>query len=123
MRIRTRAFLLGLLPALLLATVLTAYHAYSRLTELEDTVNQQGMALARHLAASAEYGVLSGNRKDLLKLLDDAINEPGVKSTLLVWPDGTRLARGEPAGKMPPLNQAGLWQTGERSWFAYPVML
>ena len=40
MKIRTRAFLLGLLPTLLLAAVLTAYHVHSRLTELDASMYQ-----------------------------------------------------------------------------------
>jgi hypothetical protein len=86
MKIRTRAFLLGLIPALLMASVLTAFHVYSRLAELDRSLSQQGMALARHLAASAEYGVVSGNDDVLDMLLDQAMSEQGVESALLVWP-------------------------------------
>jgi signal transduction histidine kinase/ActR/RegA family two-component response regulator len=122
-KIRTRAFLLGLLPTLLVAIVLTAFHVVSRLDELDARVTQQGMALARHLAASAEYGVLSGNRQALEKLLDQAMDEPGVKSALVLWSDRTRLVRGEPIGRLPPMDAAGQWQYGRRSWFTAPVRL
>lgn len=123
MRIRTRAFLLGLLPTLLVATVLTAFHVYSRLSDMEITLSNQGMAMVRHLATSAEYGVLSGNTAVLEKLLDRAMVEPGVKSALVVWPDQTRVERGEHASTLPPLNRVTQWQVGQRSWFAYPVLL
>ena len=73
MKIRTRAFMLGLLPTLLVAVVLTAYHLHSRLADLESTMTQQGMAMAHHLASSAEYGVFSGNTAARGKLLDQAM--------------------------------------------------
>lgn len=125
MRIRTRAFLLGLLPAVLVAAVLTAYHLHTRLAELDATLMQQGMALARHLAYSAEYGVFSGNAAALGKLLDQAVVEPGVVSAAVVWPDETRLARGEAIDRLPPLplGTFSQWQAGGRAWFAHPVRL
>jgi signal transduction histidine kinase/CheY-like chemotaxis protein len=123
MRIRTRAFLLGLLPTLLVAMVLTAYHLHTRLAELDDTLTQQGMAMARHLSSSAEYGVFSGNTAVLGKLLDQAMAEPGVASAVVIWPDQARLARGEAIDRLPPLVKAGQWQAGERAWFSHPVKL
>lgn len=123
MRIRTRAFMLGLLPTLLVAAVLTAYHLHTRLAELDSTMMQQGMAVARHLASSAEYGVFSGNTAVLGKLLDQAVAEPGVVSAVVVWPDQVRLARGEAIDHLPslPLGTLSQWQAGGRAWFVYPV--
>ncbi len=123
MKIRTRAFMLGLLPTLLVAVVLTAYHLHSRLADLESTMTQQGTAMAHHLASSAEYGVFSGNTAALGKLLDQAMEEPGVASAAVIWPDQTRLARGEAITRLPPLRRNRQWQVGNRAWFAYPVQL
>jgi signal transduction histidine kinase/ActR/RegA family two-component response regulator len=123
MKIRTRAFLLGLLPTLFLALVLSAYHVYSRLGELDATVRQQGMALARHLATAAEYGVLSGNRRALGSLLDEALREPGAKSAVVILPDRTRIARGDPHIELPAPHKLGQWQAGKRLWFMHPVVL
>lgn len=121
MKIRTRAFLLGLLPTLLLAAVLSAYHVVSRLNDLEENVSRQGMDLARRLAASAEYGVLSGNNPALEKLLDQALTEPGVKSAIVVWPDQTTMIRGESINKLPDFRKVEQWQSAARSWFVCPV--
>jgi signal transduction histidine kinase/CheY-like chemotaxis protein len=123
MRIRTRAFMLGLLPALLVAIVLTGFHVFSRLNDLEAMVEQQGMAKARHLASASEYGVLSGNTASLESLLDQVMDEPGVKSATLVWPDQVRLERGEPVRNLPLLRKASQWQDKKRVWFSHPVML
>lgn len=123
MKIRTRAFLLGLLPTVLVAVVLTAFHVHTRMADLEATMTQQGMATARHLAASAEYGVLSGNTRALDRLLEQAMAESGIASAAVIWPDDTRLARGEPISHRPPLRTASHWQSNNRVWFAYPVRL
>ena len=121
MKIRTRAFLLGLLPTLLVAAVLSAYHVLTRLDDLEDAMSRQGTELAQRLAASSEYGVLSGNNPALVKLLDQALMEPGVKSAVLIWPDRSTIARGEPIGHLPDFRKIEQWQTGTRSSFVNPV--
>lgn len=123
MRIRTRAFLLGLLPTVLVSVLLTAYHLHTRLTDLEATATQQGIAMARHLASAAEYGVFSGNRAALGKLLDQAMTEPGVASAAVIWPGQARLVRGEPPGRLPLLGKPAQWESGMRVWFAHPVAL
>ncbi|HEY0664178.1 MAG TPA: histidine kinase dimerization/phospho-acceptor domain-containing protein, partial [Thiobacillaceae bacterium] len=123
MKIRNRAFLLGLFPTLLVAAVLTAFHLFSRLNELETTISQQGIGVARHLASAAEYGVISGNRTALESLLEQAVDEPGVVSAAIVWPDRSQLSRGEPIIQLQPLHQISQRQVGKRSWFVYPVQL
>lgn len=123
MKIRTRAFLLGLLPTLLVAAVLTAFHVYNRINDLETAVAQQGMALARHLSSAAEYGVISGNMEALGSLLDQAMEEPGVKSAAVIWPDNSKLARGEPISGLQPLRKGGQWRDEKRSWFVSPVQM
>jgi signal transduction histidine kinase/ActR/RegA family two-component response regulator len=120
-KIRTRAFLLGLVPTLLVALVLTIFHVHNRLKDLDDTMMQQGTALARHLASAAEYGVFSGNRTALENLLAQAVEEPWVTGAMVVWPDHTELTRGEPNQQLPPLGSDMRWQDDKRSWFASAV--
>lgn len=123
MKIRTRAFLMGLLPTVLVALVLTAYHLHTRLEDLKTTMTQQGMAMARHLASSAEYGVFSGNMTVLGNLLDQAVDEPGMKSAAVIWPDQARLVRGEAIGQFQKLQGPTHWTTGTRAWFIHSVEL
>ena len=123
MKIRTRAFLLGLLPTLLVAMVLTAFHVHTRLADLETTMTQQGMAMARHLGSAAEYGVVSGNTSALEKLLEQAMEEPGVTSAAVIWPDQARLEHGETIGRLPLLVKASHGQIGKRAWFSFPVQI
>lgn len=93
MRIRSRAYLLGLLPALLVAAVLGIYLGVVRLADLQDEIQARGQALVKHLAIAAEYGVVSGNRADLQRLLDQAKAEPDVAYVQIRDAPGGMLAR------------------------------
>jgi len=95
-RIRNRAYLLGLLPALLVAAVLGIYLGVVRLADLQDEIQARGRALVKHLAIAAEYGVVSGNRADLQGLVAEAKAEPDVVYVQILDAPGAMLAR---AGK------------------------
>jgi len=88
MRIRTRAFLLGMLPALLLASILVSYLSASRLEDLESNLSKRGMTLARYLAETAQYAVISGNIASLEPVLEQARSETDVVHLAIYRPDG-----------------------------------
>ena len=92
MKIRQRAYLLGLLPALSVALVLGVYLGVTRLADLEHEIQSRGEALTKHLATTAEYGVVSGNRTDLQNLLAQIQTEPDVAQVEIRSLAGTRLA-------------------------------
>lgn len=92
MNIRQRAYLLGLLPALSVALVLGVYLGVTRLADLEDEIQSRGQALTTHLATTAEYGVVSGNRTDLQNLLVQIQTEPDVAQVEIRSLAGTLLA-------------------------------
>ena len=98
MKIRQRAYLLGLLPAFGVALVLGVYLGVSRLADLQAEIESRGQALARHLATTAEYGVVSGNSGDLRDLLARIKAEPDVAQAEVRALSGTLLAAtGAPA--------------------------
>lgn len=100
MNIRKRAYLLGLLPALSVALVLGVYLGVTRLADLEDEIQSRGQALTQHLAITAEYGVVSGNRTDLQNLLNQIRREPDVAQIEIRSLAGSLLARvGSSAGE------------------------
>jgi signal transduction histidine kinase len=88
MRIRTRATILGLLPALLLAAVLVTYLSVNRLADLETTLQNRGAALSRYIALGAQYGVVSGNTMAMQPMLEQALQEPDVLHIAIYRPDG-----------------------------------
>jgi len=101
MKIRTRANLLGLLPALLLATILVLYLSASRLGDLETTLRNRGMALARYIAEGAQYGVISGNVTAMQPILEQARSEADVVHVAIYRPDGNTVVHfGTPPGDL-----------------------
>ncbi|RMG36787.1 MAG: response regulator [Gammaproteobacteria bacterium] len=63
--LRTRALLLGLLPMLLMSLLLGGYLVGARLNDLEQALQSRGQALANELAATAIYGIFSGDTASL----------------------------------------------------------
>lgn len=65
--VRHSLLMLGLVPSLVIAAVLVAYLTHTRIHDLELALQERGLSLARHLAASSEYGVESGDRSHLVR--------------------------------------------------------
>ncbi|OZA14984.1 MAG: hypothetical protein B7X94_00140 [Hydrogenophilales bacterium 17-62-8] len=122
MKIRTRAYLLGLLPALLVAILLGSYLGLSRTDDLETALRERGSALARHIAQGAEYAVVSGNPAPLDPLLTGATRERDVIAIGVYQPNGERIAAAgrKPAALRAPL-RAGVANVGETMVFTVPV--
>jgi len=122
MKIRTRANLLGLLPALLLATILVLYLSASRLGDLETTLRNRGMALARYIAEGAQYGVISGNVTAMQPILEQARSEADVVHVAIYRPDGNPVAHfGTPPGDLPVPLRRLVKDTPTHIAFSVPV--
>jgi len=122
MKIRSRAYLLGLLPALLVAILLGGYLGLSRTNDLEAALLERGNALARHIAHGAEYAVVSGNHALLNPLLSGASQERDVSYVGVYQRNGELIAE---AGRKPdalrvPLAE-GMVNTGAMIVFTVPV--
>lgn len=126
--IRKRMVLLALLPAAAIAALLGTYFIDVRMRELEQSLQERGLAVARQLAPASEYGLFSGNREVLQALLDATLKEPDVKAVTLTSADGEIFVRsGEPGS--PPAPFAAPRQTfaaqasGQAVWFSVPIYL
>jgi len=122
MKIRSRAYLLGLLPALLVAALLTGYLGLSRIDDLDTALRERGDALARHVAQGAEYAIVSGNHAPLQSLLGAASRERDVIHVGVYQPDGELIAEAgrKPAALHAPL-AAGSLDVGAMLFFTVPV--
>ena len=75
--IHDRLLLVALLPAALIAVLVTGLVLYRGTQALDDALRERGNAIATSIAPAAEYGVISGNRASLdalvraVKLLRD----------------------------------------------------
>ncbi len=90
--IKERAIFLALAPAIVIAVALTAYFVILRYVDVEAALQNRGLSLVRQLAPAAEYGAFSGNRGELLRLVQAAAREPEVAGITVYDASGHPLA-------------------------------
>ncbi|MCC4114651.1 diguanylate cyclase [Aromatoleum toluclasticum] len=90
--LHNRLLLVALLPAALLATLVTALVLYRSAQTLDRTLHQHGNAIVSFLAPAAEYGVIAGNRATLQSLLQAATAQREVSAAAVYDDRGALLA-------------------------------
>ena len=90
--LHNRLLLVALLPAALLATLVTALVLYRGAQTLDRTLHEHGNAIVSFLAPAAEYGVISGNRTTLQSLLQAATAQREVSAAAVYDDRGSLLA-------------------------------
>lgn len=86
--LRRRMLFLGLVPAVLMLILLQGYLLQTRLSDVERELAGSGQLMARQLAASADYAVISGNMESLSGQVTALLNQPGVVRIRLFAADG-----------------------------------
>lgn len=86
--IRSRALMLGLLPAFIMFTLLISLFVWQRINEAKAEVATVGQILSSQLAASIEYPVISGNFSLLEPLVENAISGPSVVRVSIITANG-----------------------------------
>lgn len=124
MKLRTRAYLLGMLPALTLAGMLVPYLSASRLDDLDATLRNRGLTLAHYIAESAQYAVISGNVASMEAVLARARSEPDVVHMAIYRTDGNPVVTfgTAPAGLLMPLREMAA-DTPLHVGFSVPVAI
>ena len=82
--LRTRALLLGLLPAAILALSLTTYLITSQLNDLMEGFNERGRSIAKEAAAMSMYGLFTQDRVILENSLKPVFLQQDVSSIRVV---------------------------------------
>ncbi|NMG27870.1 sensor domain-containing diguanylate cyclase [Aromatoleum evansii] len=90
--LHNRLLLVALLPAALLATLVTTLVLYRGAQTLDRTLHEHGNAIVSFLAPAAEYGVISGNRATLQTLLQAATAQREVSAAAVYDGRGELLA-------------------------------
>lgn len=90
--IRHRLLLLALLPAALLAILITTLVLFHGNRALDEALRERGHAIVSFLAPAAEYGVISGNRASLQTLIDAAVAQREVAAVAIYDDQGALLA-------------------------------
>lgn len=89
--IRERVLFLALAPVAVVGLLLAIYFTSSRITDLDQSLRDRGLAIARQLSPAVEYGVFSGNREILQTLADATKRETDVKAVSIVDANGNVL--------------------------------
>ncbi|NMF89269.1 sensor domain-containing diguanylate cyclase [Aromatoleum petrolei] len=100
--LHNRLLLVALLPAALLATLVTTLVLYRGAETLDRTLHERGNAIVSFLAPAAEYGVISGNRATLQSLLQAAMAQREVSAAAVYDDRGTLLASRGRIGVLEP---------------------
>ncbi|HKM37231.1 MAG TPA: ATP-binding protein [Thiopseudomonas sp.] len=93
--IRRHTLFVSLLPAVLIAFLLTGYFTLSRLNSLQDELANAGQLIANQLAPAAEFSVISGNLEALEPLLQGLLKHPDIAFIEVYNSDNQRLTRSE----------------------------
>ncbi len=95
--IKSRVILLGTLPALLFVIILAGYTTSNIFDTLNQSLSDRGRIVASQLAPAAEYGVISGNRLVLQRLVQQVLsNESDLRAILVEDSRGQVLALSGP---------------------------
>ena len=82
-RIKTRALLLGIVPAAIMALSLTAYLITAQLDNLEQAFKERGKATAQEVAAASFYGIFSGDIESLSLNLKSIVKRKDILSIIV----------------------------------------
>ena len=93
--IHRHTLFVSLLPAVLIAFLLTGYFTLSRLNSLQDELADAGQLIANQLAPAAEFSVISGNIDALEPLLQGLLKHPHIAFIEIYNNDNQRLKRSE----------------------------
>ncbi|MBT9612972.1 MAG: EAL domain-containing protein [Burkholderiales bacterium] len=104
--IKGKVLFLALAPATLIAAVLVLHFVNSRIADLEQSLRERGLAIARQLAPASEYGVFAGNRDILQRLSDAALKEADINWVVITDINGDILAASGKPSRLPHVANA-----------------
>jgi signal transduction histidine kinase/CheY-like chemotaxis protein len=102
--IKVRVLLLTLVPLLIISSILGYYMAVFRLQDADNSLQERGSALARHLARESEFGLFSEDSRQLTELANHALLEQDVYEVIIMNSDKRIIAysySSEPGGIRP----------------------
>jgi len=90
--LKIKLFILGVLPAAILAIILSIYFTTARLNETYELLQEKERNIAVALSKASVYGVFSGNKTLLDALLKSVNNEPDILNIKITGIDGELLS-------------------------------
>lgn len=103
--IRHRILLAVLAPAALVALLITGMLVAQQMQKAQADQHRRLAAVARQIAAAAEYGIFTGNNDALQRLLQTALSEPDVIAAAFLDAQGQMLVGTLPPAQLPDPQQ------------------
>jgi len=104
--VRTRVLLAALLPIALVAALLSVVFLVGRVGDLDVAHQQRALALARQIAATAEFGLFTDNQEALKSVAHAGTREQDVRAVAIIGRDGNIAAQaGHWAGDEPSVSE------------------
>jgi|GEM_PF-248438 len=121
--IRERVLLIALVPMVLMMMLVGGYSIMTRIDDTEQSLIERGESMARLLAASSEFGLLTGNREMLRTLSKGPMLETDVADIIYMDSQFDPLLR---AGSFPldlQRSPSSVYQQGRYWYFMQPVTM
>ncbi|MEK9711948.1 MAG: hypothetical protein VW258_05220, partial [Thalassolituus sp.] len=94
--IRNRILFMALMPGIMVSLVLGIFFIASRSGDLNDLVEQRALAMAKQLAPTCEYGVMTGSLGILQNIANNMLEERDVRAINLYDQEMNILAHAGP---------------------------
>ncbi|MGO9446759.1 MAG: EAL domain-containing protein [Thiobacillaceae bacterium] len=91
--IQAKVLSLALVPAALISVILVTWLTMNEMDDLDRSLHERAESMTRLLAPACEYGVVTGNREVLGRLLSRALKQPDVQGAAVLSSDGQFIAR------------------------------
>lgn len=88
--IQQRLLILAILPVIITTMLLGYYVITSRIDDINSKLLERGKAFAKHIAPSAEFGIVAGNKDILQRIVSRSLKEDDVVS-IAIFDDGGEL--------------------------------
>ncbi|MFC3681020.1 ATP-binding protein [Bacterioplanoides pacificum] len=95
-KIQSRIMYMALVPGIIVSLTLGLFFIVDRKRDLDDLLNQRALAMAKQLAPTCEYGVMTGNSGILQNIANNMLEERDVRSVSIYNQDVDMLAHAGP---------------------------
>jgi len=102
LNIQSKVFLVTLLPLSITALLLSSFFIWSKISDIGAALDVKGQAIANLLSPASEYGVLSGNKTTLTRLIYTSARDPDVMAIVITDAQGKTIAYTGSTGSQEP---------------------
>ena len=95
-KLQYRILALVVLPGLIVSLFLGGYFINQRMSDLDNLLQERGLAIAKQAAPTSEYGVISSNMDILQNIANNLLEERDLRAVRILNKDGQLLAHAGP---------------------------